>query len=204
MVIGGSQADPGLGRPQPAAAAQRLRPRASTWTVQPRTAADARGRAGHLLPARRHHWSPALPEREALGADGGRVRRRIREGRAAAHRRRRRAAGAGGARSGQPRASADDGHGSVVAGDAAAWTESPSWRRALMSALQGASVLVTGGAGTIGSTIVDQLLDAGVAAHRRPRQPGPRPAGQPRRGAGQPAGSTWSRATSATATWSTT
>ncbi len=31
-----------------------------------------------------------------------------------------------------------------------------------MSTLQGASVLVTGGAGTIGSTIVDQLLDAGV------------------------------------------
>lgn len=32
-----------------------------------------------------------------------------------------------------------------------------------MTALQGASVLVTGGAGTIGSTIVDQLLDAGAA-----------------------------------------
>ncbi len=32
-----------------------------------------------------------------------------------------------------------------------------------MSNLQGANVLVTGGAGTIGSTIVDQLLDAGVA-----------------------------------------
>ncbi|WP_028659471.1 NAD-dependent epimerase/dehydratase family protein [Nocardioides insulae] len=32
-----------------------------------------------------------------------------------------------------------------------------------MSALQGASALVTGGAGTIASTIVDQLLDAGVA-----------------------------------------
>ena len=31
-----------------------------------------------------------------------------------------------------------------------------------MSALAGASVAVTGGAGTIGSTIVDQLLDAGV------------------------------------------
>ena len=31
-----------------------------------------------------------------------------------------------------------------------------------MSVLQGASVLVTGGAGTIGSTLVDQLLDAGV------------------------------------------
>jgi UDP-glucose 4-epimerase len=32
-----------------------------------------------------------------------------------------------------------------------------------MTALHGARVLVTGGAGTIGSTIVDQLLDAGVA-----------------------------------------
>ncbi|WP_454851957.1 NAD-dependent epimerase/dehydratase family protein [Promicromonospora soli] len=32
-----------------------------------------------------------------------------------------------------------------------------------MSTLQGANVLVTGGAGTIGSTLVDQLLDAGVA-----------------------------------------
>jgi UDP-glucose 4-epimerase len=32
-----------------------------------------------------------------------------------------------------------------------------------MSALQGANVLVTGGAGTIGSTLVDQLLDVGVA-----------------------------------------
>ena len=31
-----------------------------------------------------------------------------------------------------------------------------------VSALNGASVLVTGGAGTIGSTLVDQLLDAGV------------------------------------------
>ncbi len=31
-----------------------------------------------------------------------------------------------------------------------------------MSTLEGASVLVTGGAGTIGSTLVDQLLDAGV------------------------------------------
>lgn len=32
-----------------------------------------------------------------------------------------------------------------------------------MTNLQGANVLVTGGAGTIGSTVVDQLLDAGVA-----------------------------------------
>ena len=32
-----------------------------------------------------------------------------------------------------------------------------------MSALEGAAVLVTGGAGTIGSTLVDALLDAGVA-----------------------------------------
>jgi UDP-glucose 4-epimerase len=32
-----------------------------------------------------------------------------------------------------------------------------------MSTLHGANALVTGGAGTIGSTIVDQLLDAGAA-----------------------------------------
>ncbi|WP_405218103.1 NAD-dependent epimerase/dehydratase family protein [Agrococcus sp. Ld7] len=32
-----------------------------------------------------------------------------------------------------------------------------------MTQLEGATVLVTGGAGTIGSTVVDQLLDAGVA-----------------------------------------
>lgn len=35
-----------------------------------------------------------------------------------------------------------------------------------MTALGGARVLVTGGAGTIGSTLVDQLLDAGVAEVR--------------------------------------
>jgi len=32
-----------------------------------------------------------------------------------------------------------------------------------MTAIEGASILVTGGAGTIGSTLVDQLLDAGAA-----------------------------------------
>ena len=32
-----------------------------------------------------------------------------------------------------------------------------------MSSLKGATVLVTGGAGTIGSTIVDELLRAGVS-----------------------------------------
>jgi UDP-glucose 4-epimerase len=35
-----------------------------------------------------------------------------------------------------------------------------------MTTIDGATVLVTGGAGTIGSTIVDQLLDAGVAEVR--------------------------------------
>jgi UDP-glucose 4-epimerase len=36
-------------------------------------------------------------------------------------------------------------------------------REKLMTVLQGATTLVTGGAGTIGSTLVDQLLEAGVA-----------------------------------------
>ncbi|MGZ5417478.1 MAG: NAD-dependent epimerase/dehydratase family protein, partial [Nocardioides sp.] len=31
-----------------------------------------------------------------------------------------------------------------------------------MTTIEGADVLVTGGAGTIGSTVVDQLLDAGA------------------------------------------
>ena len=35
-----------------------------------------------------------------------------------------------------------------------------------MTALAGATALVTGGAGTIGSTLVDQLLDAGAAQVR--------------------------------------
>ena len=47
----------------------------------------------------------------------------------------------------------------------------------MSDARTGRTVLVTGGAGTIGSTIVDQLLDAGVGAGRRPRQPRPRPRG---------------------------
>ena len=74
-----------------------------------------------------------------------------------------------------------------------------------MTALAGATALVTGGAGTIGSTLVDQLLDAGVGAGRvldnfvRGRR------GQPRatRSAQRPR-SSWSTATSATATWCTT
>ena len=36
-----------------------------------------------------------------------------------------------------------------------------------MTQLEGTRVLVTGGAGTIGSTLVDQLLDAGAAQVRR-------------------------------------
>ncbi len=44
-------------------------------------------------------------------------------------------------------------------------------------------VLVTGGAGTIGSHVVDQLVEGGAARDRRARQPRPRPPGQPRLGA---------------------
>jgi UDP-glucose 4-epimerase len=35
-----------------------------------------------------------------------------------------------------------------------------------MTSLRGATALVTGGAGTIGSTVVDQLLEAGVSEIR--------------------------------------
>ena len=72
-----------------------------------------------------------------------------------------------------------------------------------MTSLRGAQVLVTGGAGTIGSTLVDQLLDAG-AAHVdvldnlvRGRRANLADA----LGTGKV---TLSKATCATATWSTT
>ena len=73
-----------------------------------------------------------------------------------------------------------------------------------MTALSGATVLVTGGAGTIGSTLVDQLLDAGAAQVRvldnlvRGREANLDDALATRRGRA------WSVATSATATSSTT
>ena len=73
-----------------------------------------------------------------------------------------------------------------------------------MTALAGASVLVTGGAGTIGSTLVDQLVDAGAGEVVvldnlvRGRE------ANLDDGAGDAAGSTSSRATSATATSCTT
>ena len=145
---------------------------------------------------------PALPEREALGAMVAEFAAAIREGRAAAHRRR--APGCGCCPcSRRPRQQPRRRR--WRARSPSTSRRSPSWRlRRDEHALQGARVLVTGGAGTIGSTIVDQLLDAGVGAGRRPRQPRPRPPGEPRRRAARPAGSSWSRATSATATWSTT
>ena len=73
-----------------------------------------------------------------------------------------------------------------------------------MTTLNGANVLVTGGAGTIGSTLVDQLLDAEVGhvdvldnlvRGRRANLDDALAIGQ-----GRPL----STATSATATWSTT
>ena len=197
MVIGGSRAHPGLGRPQPAAAAERLRPRR-----RPRAPVDGRrptARPPTVSYRLGDTWAPALPEREALGAMVDRVRRRDPRGARAADRRRRRAAGAVRARGGQPPASRAGRR--RVAGHRA---PARAGDRRDDARLQGANVLVTGGAGTIGSTIVDQLLDAGVGAGRRPRQPRPRPAGQPRRRARAAAGSSSSRATSATATSSTT
>ena len=66
MVIGGSRAHPGLGRPQPAAAAQRLRPRRRPG---PAVGRQRRPRAPRPISYRLGDtWAPALPEREALGA----------------------------------------------------------------------------------------------------------------------------------------
>ena len=73
-------------------------------------------------------------------------------------------------------------------------------RRRLREASQDSRFLVTGGAGTIGSTIVDQLVAAGRRRGRRPGQPRPRPTGEPGRGPGVRAGPSSSRATSATGT----
>ena len=55
-----------------------------------------------------------------------------------------------------------------------------------MTPLHGATALVTGGAGTIGSTVVDQFLEAGVGGGPRARQPRPGTPGEPARGAGRP------------------
>ena len=145
-------------------------------------------------------WAPALPEtRGARRRWSSEFAAAIREGRAAAHRRRARACACCRC-SRRPRRSLGRG----AAYRSIRHRLATDSRSACMTALEGATVLVTGGAGTIGSTIVDQLLDAGAGARRRARQPRPRPPGEPRRRAGRPAGSSWSRATSATATWCTT
>ena len=135
------------------------------------TDADERQRRCGLLPTRRHGRAGAAGE-GGPRVDGHRVRRR------------------------HPRAAARR---APTAGPAcvccACWRPPrPAWRarqagqpgsrtscstgRPRVSNLQGASVLVTGGAGTIGSTIVDQLLDAGVGRGPRARQPGPRTRGR--------------------------
>ena len=81
--------------------------------------------------------------------------------------------------------------------------EPTTLRSTRLDGLAGARVLVTGGAGTIGSTIVDQLVEAGRRRDRRARQPRPRPAREPRpTPLARRAGRRSSRATSATATWS--
>ena len=108
MVIGGSAAHPGLGRPQPAAAAQRLRP----WRrPRPQLRTDDRRRptgGGHRHYRLGDMYAPALPEGEALGGDGDRVRSGHPRGSGPAHRRPGRAAGARRPRGGrrQPRAPA--------------------------------------------------------------------------------------------------
>ena len=65
--------------------------------------------------------------------------------------------------------------------------------------LRNARILVTGGAGLIGSHIVDRLIDRIAGRDRRPRQLRPRPPREPRRRRCRRAGSRSSRATSATA-----
>ena len=127
--------------------------------IQGTSDADQRRDRRGVLPTRRHHRARIAGERGAL-VDGDRVRRRDSRAASTADGRKGRSAGAlrprgrlGESRrpwqTGEPR----------TAGDHAG-------REFGVSELQGASVLVTGGAGTIGSTIVDQLLDAGVGRVR--------------------------------------
>ncbi len=107
-------------------------------------------------------WSPALPEREALGSMVGEFAAAIHEGRPALHRRPIRAAGARGPGAGLAAARRPGGARRTATAAAAGGDRAGHGGRA-MTALSGATVLVTGGAGTIGSTLVDQLLDAGVS-----------------------------------------
>ena len=161
-------ADPRLGRPEPPAAAQRLRPRRRPRPAVAHRRPDRPRRGQRLLPARRHHAPRRCPSARRSGSMVAEFAAASREGRAPLHRRRGRAAGAVGAggRVAQPRATG--------AASSTADTATEHGRADDEHSSQGARVLVTGGAGTIGSTIVDQLLDAGVAPRRRPRQPRPR------------------------------
>ena len=123
---------------------------------------DARQRAAVTVSYRMGDITvPALPEQEALGVDGDRVRRRDQRGTRGPHRRWGRSAGAVRAGGGQRRAWRP-------VRPIALGIEDEGVRRmsGIDSPGRGDRVLVTGGAGTIGSTIVDQLLAAGVGEVR--------------------------------------
>ena len=148
-------AHPGLGRPEPAAAAQRLRPRG-----RPDRAVAGRRRteaASHLLPARRHgrrrcpstrRWARWSAEFAAASAQ-----RAPRHGPAGP--------GCGCCPCSRPSATSLSADGAAASAPGSRRTPH-SWRQSDEHACREPRVLVTGGAGTIGSTIVDQLLDAGA------------------------------------------
>ena len=184
MVIGGSRADPGLGRPQPAAAAQRLRPRrrprssSPVDSGRPRARPTVSYRLGDIV-------GPGAARARGARRDGRRVRRQHPRGPRAAHRRRGRAAGALGARGRRAPACA---HGGALVDR----RRSPSRdgarpmthaRRAHASWSPAAPARSARPSSTSCST-------PGVGARRRARQPGPRPPREPRRRARRPAGST--------------
>ncbi len=121
------------------------------------TSADTTDRAAATISYRLGDtWAPALPEREPLGEMVTEFADQHPRAPSSPHRRQGRASGTAGARGcgAQPR------HRGRPGGRGRG---RPGLGGRAMTELKGARVLVTGGAGTIGSTLVDQLLEAGAA-----------------------------------------